>query len=88
MKAFKSWKPDLLVSDIGMPVEDGYSLITKPRKLKSKRAQEIPAVALTAYATTADQERTLSSGFQMHVAKPIDPEKLIRSIAKAMGSKL
>jgi signal transduction histidine kinase/DNA-binding response OmpR family regulator len=87
IKAFKSWKPDLLVSDIGMPVEDGYSLITKLRKLKTKRAREVPAIALTAYATKEDQERTLSSGFQMHVAKPIDPEKLITSIAKAMGSK-
>jgi signal transduction histidine kinase/DNA-binding response OmpR family regulator len=88
IKAFKSWKPDLLVSDIGMPVEDGYSLITKLRKLKTKRAKEVPAIALTAYATKEDQERTLSSGFQMHVAKPIDPEKLITSIAKAMGSKV
>ncbi len=88
MKAFKSWKPDLLVSDIGMPNEDGYSLITKLRKLKTKRAKEMPAIALTAYATKEDQERTLSSGFQMHVAKPIDPEKLITSIARAMGSKV
>jgi CheY-like chemotaxis protein len=87
MKAFKSWKPDLLVSDIGMPVEDGYSLIKKLRNLKSKRAREIPAVALTAYATKEDQARTLSSGFQIHVPKPIDPEILVRSIAKAMGSK-
>ena len=87
MKAFKSWKPDLLVSDIGMPVEDGYSLIKKLRKLKTKRAREMPAIALTAYATKEDQARTLSSGFQMHVAKPIDPEILVRSIAKAMESK-
>lgn len=88
MKAFKTWKPDLLVSDIGMPVEDGYSLITKLRKLKTKRAKEMPAIALTAYATKEDQARTLSSGFQIHVAKPIDPEKLITSIARAMGSKV
>jgi CheY-like chemotaxis protein len=87
MKAFKNWKPDLLVSDIGMPNEDGYSLITKLRKLKTKRAKEMPAIALTAYATKEDQARTLSSGFQMHVAKPIDPEKLITSVARAMGCK-
>ena len=86
MKAFRTWKPDLLVSDIGMPVEDGYSLIKKVRKLKTKRAREMPAIALTAYATKEDQERTLASGFQMHVAKPIDPEELITSIAKVMGS--
>ena len=59
MKAFKIWKPDLLVSDIGMPNEDGYSLITRLRKLKTKRAKEMPAIALTAYATKEDQERTL-----------------------------
>jgi len=87
IKAFKAWKPDLLVSDIGMPIEDGYSLIAKLRKLKTKRAREVPAIALTAYATKEDQERTLSSGFQMHVTKPIDPEKLITSVAKAMGAK-
>ena len=88
MKAFKTWKPDLLVSDIGMPNEDGYSLIARLRKLKTKRAKEMPAIALTAYATKDDQERTLASGFQLHVSKPIDPEKLITSIAKAMGSKV
>jgi signal transduction histidine kinase/DNA-binding response OmpR family regulator len=87
MEAFKNWKPDLLVSDIGMPEEDGYSLITKLRKLRSKRAREMPAVALTAYATKEDKARTLSSGFQMHVAKPIEPQALIISIAKAMGLK-
>jgi CheY-like chemotaxis protein len=87
MEAFKNWKPDLLVSDIGMPEEDGYSLITKLRKLRSKRAKEMPAVALTAYATKEDKARTLSSGFQMHVAKPIEPQALIMSIAKAMGLK-
>ncbi len=88
MKAFRSWKPDLLVSDIGMPVEDGYSLIKKLRKIKSKRAREIPAIALTAYATKEDQARTLSSGFQIHLAKPIDPETLIISIAKALDKKV
>ena len=88
MEAFKSWKPDLLVSDIGMPVEDGYSLIKRLRRLKSKRAKEMPAIALTAYASQDDQERTLSAGFQIHVAKPIDPEKLIMSVAKVVGSKV
>jgi signal transduction histidine kinase/DNA-binding response OmpR family regulator len=84
----RDWKPDLLVSDIGMPNEDGYSLIDKLRKLKSKRTREIPAVALTAYATVEDQTRALSSGFQMHVPKPIDPEALVRSLANAAGRKI
>jgi signal transduction histidine kinase/DNA-binding response OmpR family regulator len=88
LKTFREWKPDLLVSDIGMPNEDGYELIKKLRKLRLKRAKEIPVVALTAYATDDDRERTLSAGFQMHVAKPIEPEALVRSIAGAAGRKI
>ncbi|HKY30367.1 MAG TPA: response regulator [Pyrinomonadaceae bacterium] len=88
IKEFTSWKPDLLVSDIGMPNEDGYSLISQVRRLKSKKAREVPAVALTAYATVEDQTRALSSGFQLHVPKPIDPETLVRSLASAAGRKI
>jgi signal transduction histidine kinase/DNA-binding response OmpR family regulator len=88
LETFREWKPDLLVSDIGMPNEDGYELIKKLRKLRLKRAKEIPVVALTAYATDDDRERTLSAGFQMHVAKPIEPEALVRSIANAAGRKI
>jgi len=88
LNTFREWKPDLLVSDIGMPNEDGYELIKKLRKLRLKRAREIPVVALTAYATDDDRERTLSAGFQMHVAKPIEPEALVRSIAGAAGRKI
>jgi CheY-like chemotaxis protein/anti-sigma regulatory factor (Ser/Thr protein kinase) len=85
LKTFHDWKPDLLVSDIGMPNEDGYAFIQKLRKGKSKLATQIPAVALTAYATDDDRARALSAGFQMHVAKPIEPEALVRSIAGAAG---
>lgn len=88
LKTFREWKPDLLVSDIGMPIEDGYALIKKLRKLRSKLAREIPAIALTAYATDDDRSRALSAGFQMHVAKPIEPEALVRSIAGAAGRKI
>jgi signal transduction histidine kinase/DNA-binding response OmpR family regulator len=88
LETFREWKPDLLVSDIGMPNEDGYELIKKLRKLRLKRAKEIPVVALTAYATDDDRERTLSAGFQVHVAKPIEPEALVRSIAGAAGRKI
>jgi CheY-like chemotaxis protein len=87
IKAFRDFKPDLLVSDIGMPKEDGYSLIKKLRKLRSKRARELPAVALTAYATSDDRARALAAGFQMHVTKPVDPEALVRSVATIMGRK-
>jgi signal transduction histidine kinase/response regulator RpfG family c-di-GMP phosphodiesterase len=85
LKLFKVWKPDVLVSDIGMPNEDGYSLIQKLRKQRLKLAREIPAVALTAYATDDDRNRALAAGFQMHVAKPIEPETLVKSIADVTG---
>jgi signal transduction histidine kinase/DNA-binding response OmpR family regulator len=85
LKLFKVWKPDVLVSDIGMPNEDGYSLIQKLRRQRLKLAREIPAVALTAYATDDDRDRALSAGFQMHVAKPIEPETLVKSIADVTG---
>lgn len=88
LEAFRSWKPDLLVCDIGMPDEDGYSLIRKVRKLKTKRGKEVPAIALTAYATDDDRERAFAAGFQVHVAKPIEPEVLLRSIAGAAGRKI
>jgi signal transduction histidine kinase/DNA-binding response OmpR family regulator len=85
---FREWKPDLLVSDIGMPGEDGYDLIRKLRKMRSKRAKQMPAVALTAYATKEDKARALAAGFQMHVSKPIEPGVLIMSIAAALGRKI
>ncbi len=88
LKTFREWKPDLLVSDIGMPQEDGYALIKKLRKLRIKLAKQIPAVALTAYATEDDRTLTLSAGFQTHVAKPIEPEALVRIIAGAAGRKI
>lgn len=86
MLEFNEWNPDLLVSDIGMPNEDGYSLIRRVRKLASHHAQ-IPAVALTAYATDEDRAQALLAGFQMHVPKPIEPESFVTSIASVLGRK-
>jgi signal transduction histidine kinase/DNA-binding response OmpR family regulator len=85
--AVQEWNPDLLISDIGMPVEDGYTLIKKVRRLRSKRAKDIPAIALTAYATDEDKLLALSAGFQLHLAKPIEPGHLVSSIAAALGRK-
>jgi signal transduction histidine kinase/DNA-binding response OmpR family regulator len=87
VKTFKDWEPDVLVSDIGMPNEDGYSLLQRLRKLKLKRGKRIPAIALTAYATDEDRAQALSAGFQMHVAKPIEPQVLVQSIATAVTRK-
>jgi signal transduction histidine kinase/DNA-binding response OmpR family regulator len=86
IQAFSEWSPDLLVSDIGMPNEDGYALIRKVRGLTSNCAQ-IPAIALTAYATDEDRIQALSAGFQVHVAKPIEPESFVTSIAAVLGRK-
>ena len=87
LQEFKDWSPDVLVSDIGMPEEDGYALIKKLRQQKSKRVRGIPAIALTAYASPDDRALALAAGFQMHLAKPIEPETLISSIATAVGRK-
>src|ERR1043166_327702 len=88
IKTFRAWKPDLLLSDIGMPVEDGYALIKNLRNLRMKLAREVPVVALTAYATDANRERTLPAGFPMPVPTPIKPKALVRSIAGAAGRKV
>jgi signal transduction histidine kinase len=73
---------DLLLSDIAMPEEDGYTLINKVRALKPEQGGNIPAVALTAYARAEDCANTLSAGFQMHMPKPFEPIELARAIAR------
>jgi PAS domain S-box-containing protein len=72
---------DVLISDIGMPEEDGYALIAKVRALDKERGGRIPAAALTAYAGEEDRIRTLRSGFQIHVPKPISPNELLAVVA-------
>jgi CheY-like chemotaxis protein len=72
--------PDVMVIDIGMPCEDGYSLIRRVREWERERGAYIPAVALTAYGRFEDRVRALNAGFQMHVAKPVDPDELADAI--------
>lgn len=74
-------KPDIIVSDIAMPEEDGYTLISKIRKL-TNRLGKTPVIALSAYSSYEDVKRSLDSGFQAHVAKPIDADELGRVILK------
>ncbi|MEP0790220.1 MULTISPECIES: hybrid sensor histidine kinase/response regulator [Cyanophyceae] len=81
LKALELYNPDVLLSDIGMPEEDGYSLIRKVRSLSLERGGSIKAVALTAYAREEDQERAISAGFQMHVAKPVEPAELVAAVS-------
>jgi PAS domain S-box-containing protein len=71
--------PDLLLSDIGLPVESGYDLIRKVRSLTSNM-KTVPAIALTAFATENDRKKSLSAGFQAHLAKPVAPADLVRTI--------
>jgi signal transduction histidine kinase len=77
--------PDVLLSDIGVPGEDGYSLIRQVRSREPARGGAIPAAALTAYARHEDRLRALASGFQLHLAKPIDPAELVAIIARLVG---
>ncbi len=79
--ALDEWRADVLISDIGMPDEDGYALIRKVRALDPERGGYIPAVALTAYARMEDRLKVLSSGFQMHLPKPVEPAELIAIMA-------
>jgi signal transduction histidine kinase/CheY-like chemotaxis protein len=85
LDALNAFKPDLLVSDIGMPDEDGYSLIRKVRALAPEQGGQIPAVALTAYAGEEDRLRALLAGYQLHVAKPINPAELITVVGGLAG---
>lgn len=74
---FEEWQPNVLISDIAMPGEDGYSLIRRVRRRSAAEGGTIPAVALTAYAKIEDRVSILSAGFQMYLAKPADPNELI-----------
>jgi PAS domain S-box-containing protein len=78
-------RADVLVTDIGMPEEDGYSLLARIRELPRERGGGIPAAALTAYARVEDGVRALSAGFQTHVTKPVEPAELITVVANLAG---
>ena len=83
--ALEQHKPDILISDLGMPDEDGYSLISKIRALPSEQGGHIPAAALTAYARAEDRMRVLRSGFQFHLPKPVDSAELVTVVASLAG---
>jgi CheY-like chemotaxis protein len=74
-------RPDVLVSDIGMPDEDGYTLIQRVRALGPEEGGETPGIALTAYARAEDRMRAVMAGFQHHVVKPVEPAELITMVA-------
>ncbi|MEH1960552.1 MAG: ATP-binding protein [Nostoc sp.] len=80
-------KPDVLVSDIGMPDMDGYMLIHQVRTRTPEQGGEIPAIALTAFARNDDQQEALKAGFQLHLSKPLNPEQLIVAIVQLLETK-
>jgi signal transduction histidine kinase/ActR/RegA family two-component response regulator len=79
------WKPDVILSDIAMPDEDGYSFIQQVRTLPRDKGGETPAAALTAYARDVDRRQALAAGYQMHIAKPISASQLVTMIARLAG---
>ncbi|MEH1815857.1 MAG: ATP-binding protein [Nostoc sp.] len=88
LQALAEVKPDVLVSDISMPDMDGYMLIHEVRTRTPEQGGQVPAIALTAFARNNDHEKALKAGFQMHLSKPLNPEKLIAAIVKLMETKV
>lgn len=78
---FEHWEPQILLCDIGMPDEDGYSVMTRIRQAEGTKS-EVAAIALTGYARPEDREHALAAGFQLHIPKPIDPESLLWAVAQ------
>jgi signal transduction histidine kinase/CheY-like chemotaxis protein len=87
LAALDDYQPDLLISDIGMPEEDGYDLIRQVRAREAGRSEKIPAVALTAYARVEDRLRALTQGYNMHVPKPVEPAELAVVVASLTGQR-
>jgi CheY-like chemotaxis protein len=81
LDAIREETPDLLISDVGMPVEDGYVLVRRLRAMEEGRSRHLPAVALTAYATEEDTQRALRAGFDAHLSKPVEPTRLMEVLA-------
>src|SRR5262249_18503930 len=81
LEALEAVQPDVLIADLGMPRMDGFELIAHVRRSDNKKVRDVPAAAVTAYARSDDRIRALKCGFQMHIAKPIDPSTLMAAIA-------
>jgi CheY-like chemotaxis protein len=85
LQQLESLRPDVLISDIGMPEEDGYSLIRRVRALGPENGGKVPALALTAYARAEDRMRAVGAGYHLHMSKPVEPAELIMMVASLAG---
>ena len=85
LRFLRKTKPHVLIMDVGMPNEDGYEAIRKVRQLTSEEGGKVPAIALTAFARSEDRRRAILNGFQMHIAKPVEPSELIAMVASLAG---
>ncbi len=85
LNAFDEAVPDVLISDLGMPEENGLELMRKVRLFPTGRGGLVPAIALTGYATPRDRERALAAGYQLHLAKPVESSDLIAAIISLVG---
>jgi CheY-like chemotaxis protein len=85
LDVFERWRPDVLVSDIAMPEEDGYQLIGQLRSRGSERGGNVAAVAITAYVRKEDKDRALAAGFQKHLSKPVAPKELVTALTELSG---
>ncbi|AKT43946.1 hybrid sensor histidine kinase/response regulator [Chondromyces crocatus] len=86
LEVLSAWKPDLLISDIGMPDVDGYTLMRQVRAMSREAGGAVPAIALTAFAQEEDRVRALSAGYQLHVTKPVDPRALAVAVSNLSRS--
>jgi CheY-like chemotaxis protein len=85
LKELQTYTPHVIVSDIGMLDEDGYFLIRRVRTLAAENKKNIPAIALTAFARNEDRTRALVEGFNLHLAKPVEPSVLLKAVADLAG---
>jgi len=81
-RLFQAQRPDVLISDIAMPDEDGYTLIHSIRSLAPAEGGQAPALALTAYAREEDRLKSLAAGFQAHLSKPVEPDELVSLVSQ------
>ncbi|MGM3309039.1 response regulator [Anabaena sp. WFMT] len=87
IEIISKFKPDIFISDISLPDENGYSLLPKVRNLEALQGRWFPAIAMTGWASAEDQEYTLKAGFQKHLSKPVNLDELVSAVASLVDSK-